>query len=150
MPDPNETLCPDCGAGILRDAPRGLCVACLTRDLFFPEDAPGDGAEEVEMISTWRVLGQAGEGAFGLVYEVQQEQPVQRRAALKMLKPGLASREILARLATEREPLALLDHPGIARVLDAGSEAPAVDRGGMGGGGPERDRLVRGEKPDDF
>jgi len=122
MLDPNETLCPDCGAGILRDAPRGLCVSCLTRDLFFPDDTPGD-VEEVDMISTWRVLGQAGEGAFGLVYEVQQEQPVLRKAALKMLKPGLDSREIMARFAAERETLALLDHPGIARVLDAGSEA---------------------------
>ena len=70
---------------------------------------------------SWRVLAPAGEGAFGLVYEAEQRQPIHRRAALKVLKPGLDSREVTARFAMERGALAVLDHPGIARVLDAGA-----------------------------
>jgi len=125
---PPSSLCPDCGHAIPADAPRGLCVTCLTQDLFFTPD-PADAWQEAaagpapEKFGSWRVLGLAGEGAFGLVYEAQQEVPVRRKAALKVLKPGLDSREIMARFATEREALAVLDHPGIARVMDAGTEA---------------------------
>ncbi len=96
-------------------------MACLARslDLAEPDPVPDGGAT----YGTWRTLRLAGEGAFGLVYEAVQAQPLHRRAALKILKPGLDSREIMARFEVERQALAVLDHSGIARVLDAGSEA---------------------------
>ncbi len=68
------------------------------------------------------VLGaKLGEGGFGEVFAAQQTEPVRRRVAIKVLKPGLDSRAVLARFEAERHTLALMDHPGIARVLDAGA-----------------------------
>ena len=125
------TLCPDCGRSIPRDAVRGLCMVCMTQSVFDEggtegtSRTPGESLLSLESLPSfglWQVLAKAGEGAFGLVYEASQEKPIHRRAALKVLKPGLDSREVLARFAAEREALAVLDHPGIARVLDAGEE----------------------------
>ena len=125
-------LCPDCGRSIPRDAVRGMCMGCMTQSVlpgFVNESHETDEADGLyesppshESYGSWLVLAKAGEGAFGLVYEAAQEKPIHRRAALKVLKPGLDSREVLARFAAEREALAVLDHPGIARVLDAGEE----------------------------
>ncbi len=64
-----------------------------------------------------------GEGGFSEVYRALQELPIARRVALKVLKPGMDSRAVLARFAIERRTLALLEHPGIARILDAGATA---------------------------
>ncbi|MFK7741384.1 MAG: bifunctional serine/threonine-protein kinase/formylglycine-generating enzyme family protein [Planctomycetota bacterium] len=66
-----------------------------------------------------------GRGGFGTVYRAQQLQPIRRPVAIKVLNPGMDSREVLARFAAEREALNRLDHPGIARLLDAGT----TDRG---------------------
>ncbi len=126
MSPQEPAICPDCGGRIPVDAPRGLCVGCLSREIFFPDgEAPVETEEAAVggmMFGPWRTLREAGEGAFGLVYEAVQEVPLHRRAALKVLKPGLDSREIMGRFAMERETLAVLDHPGIARVLDAGTD----------------------------
>src|SRR5271163_993632 len=62
-----------------------------------------------------------GEGGFGLVYVAEQQKPVQRRVALKVIKPGMDTRDVIARFEAERQALALMDHPNIARVLDAGT-----------------------------
>lgn len=64
---------------------------------------------------------QIGEGGFGLVFEAEQHEPVRRLVALKVIKPGMDSREVLARFAVERQALALMDHPNIAKVFDAGT-----------------------------
>jgi hypothetical protein len=61
-----------------------------------------------------------GEGAFGVVYLAEQTTPVRRRVALKVLKPGMDSKEVLARFEAERQALALMDHPGIARIHEVG------------------------------
>ncbi len=66
-------------------------------------------------------LRELGEGAFGVVWEAQQTRPVRRRVALKILKGGRATREVLRRFEAEKQALARMDHPGIARVFDAGS-----------------------------
>ncbi len=58
---------------------------------------------------------------MGVVYMAEQEEPVQRRVALKLIKPGMDSRQVIARFEAERQALALMDHPNIARVLDAGT-----------------------------
>jgi WD40 repeat protein/serine/threonine protein kinase len=72
-------------------------------------------------IGPFKILSILGEGSFGMVYLAEQTAPVRRRVALKVLKPGMDSRQILARFASERQALALLNHPNIAYVLDAGS-----------------------------
>jgi serine/threonine protein kinase/Flp pilus assembly protein TadD len=72
------------------------------------------------MIGPYRLMEQIGEGGFGLVYVADQQSPIRRRVALKIIKPGMESREVLARFAAERQAIALMDHPNIARVFDAG------------------------------
>jgi serine/threonine protein kinase/Flp pilus assembly protein TadD len=69
----------------------------------------------------YKLLDQIGEGGMGLVFEADQESPVRRRVALKVVKPGMDTRHVLARFEAERQALALMDHPNIARVLDAGA-----------------------------
>jgi len=69
----------------------------------------------------YKLLQQIGEGGMGTVFMAEQTQPVKRRVALKLVKAGLASRTVLARFEAERQALALMDHPNIAKVLDAGS-----------------------------
>ena len=115
--------CPDCGRPIPPDAVRGLCLACVVRVSLpglIDDPPPPAVAAPVRRIGPWEIVRLAGEGAFGLVYEAVQRAPLHRRAALKVLKPGHDSPEVRLRFAAEREALTLLDHPGIARVLDAG------------------------------
>jgi serine/threonine protein kinase len=73
------------------------------------------------MIGPYRLLEQIGEGGFGVVFLAEQSSPVRRQVALKIIKPGMDSREIIGRFNAERQALAMMDHPGIARVYDAGT-----------------------------
>ena len=82
--------------------------------------APGGEAAETH-IGRYRILQKLGEGGFGEVFEAEQTHPVRRRVALKVIKPGMDSRDVIARFMAERQALALMDHPHIARVLDAGT-----------------------------
>ncbi|GAA5481037.1 serine/threonine protein kinase [Haloferula sargassicola] len=100
------------------------------------EDAPG------KWLGGYRLVRRIGAGATGLIYEAEQFQPVRRRVAVKILRHGMDSREILARFEVERQALAMMDHPGIAKVLDAGStegERPYLVM-----------ELVEGEKITDY
>src|SRR5262245_25786834 len=69
----------------------------------------------------YKLLEQIGEGGMGTVWVAEQTQPVHRKVAVKMIKPGMDSKQVLARFEAERQALALMDHPNIARVLDAGT-----------------------------
>ena len=71
-------------------------------------------------IGPYRLLEEIGSGGMGVVYLAHQTKPVDRRVALKIIKPGMDTRQVLARFEAERQALALMDHPNIARVLDAG------------------------------
>jgi WD40 repeat protein/serine/threonine protein kinase len=84
----------------------------------FVSERPGD------VIGAYKLLEPIGEGGFGLVFVAEQQQPVRRRVALKVLKPGMDSRQVVARFEAERQALALMDHPNIARVYDGG-ETPS-------------------------
>jgi serine/threonine protein kinase/tetratricopeptide (TPR) repeat protein len=75
------------------------------------------------VIGPYKLLEQIGEGGFGVVYMAEQAEPVRRRVALKVLKPGMESRQVVARFEAERQALALMDHPNIATVLDGGTTA---------------------------
>ena len=72
-------------------------------------------------IGRYKLLERVGEGGFGVVYMAEQVTPVRRKVALKVLKPGMDSRQVLARFDAERQALAIMDHPNIARVFDAGA-----------------------------
>lgn len=72
-------------------------------------------------IGPYRLLEQIGEGGFGYVFVAEQLRPVQRKVALKVIKPGMDSHEVIARFEAERQALALMDHPNIAHVFDAGT-----------------------------
>jgi serine/threonine protein kinase len=74
-----------------------------------------------DRIGQYKLLQQIGEGGCGVVYMAEQEQPVQRRVALKVIKLGMDTKSVIARFAAERQALALMDHPNIAKVLDAGA-----------------------------
>src|SRR5262249_23797376 len=72
-------------------------------------------------IGRYKLLEQLGEGGFGIVWAAEQREPVKRRVALKIIKLGMDTRQVIARFEAERQALALMDHPNIAKVLDAGS-----------------------------
>ncbi|HEY2883556.1 MAG TPA: protein kinase, partial [Pirellulales bacterium] len=73
------------------------------------------------VIGPYKLLEQIGEGGMGVVFMAEQTRPVQRRVALKIIKPGMDTKQVVARFEAERQALALMDHPNIARVLDAGA-----------------------------
>jgi non-specific serine/threonine protein kinase/serine/threonine-protein kinase len=72
-------------------------------------------------IGPYRILGRIGEGGIGIVYKAEQREPVKRIVALKIIKLGMDTREVVQRFAAERQALAMMDHPNVARVFDAGS-----------------------------
>src|SRR5579863_6599438 len=72
-------------------------------------------------IGRYKLLQQIGEGGFGTVWMAEQEQPVRRRVALKVIKLGMDTKEVVARFEQERQALAMMDHPNIAKVFDAGA-----------------------------
>src|SRR3954470_22836931 len=76
-----------------------------------------------KVIGPYKLLQQIGEGGMGTVFMAEQTQPVQRKVALKVIKPGMDSRQVIARFEAERQALAMMDHVNIARVLDAGATA---------------------------
>ena len=128
---PAARKCFSCGAELPAEDPSPLCARCAatatapankdgptkTIDLFLPPltEQPGD------RIGRYKLLQQIGEGGFGIVYMAEQEEPVRRRVALKIIKLGMDTRQVIARFEAERQALALMDHPNIAKVLDAGA-----------------------------
>src|SRR6266404_1900091 len=78
-------------------------------------EKPGD------RIGRYKLLQQIGEGGCGVVYMADQEEPVRRRVALKVIKLGMDTKQVLGRFEAERQALALMDHPNIAKVFDAGA-----------------------------
>src|SRR5256714_9170502 len=73
------------------------------------------------VIGPYKLVQQIGEGGMGVVWMAEQTQPVQRKVALKVIKPGMDSRQVIARFEAERQALAMMDHVNIARVFDGGT-----------------------------
>jgi non-specific serine/threonine protein kinase/serine/threonine-protein kinase len=96
-----------------------------------PEDARRETVVIAEgpgsVIGPYKLLEQIGEGGMGLVFVAEQQRPVKRRVALKIIKPGMDSRQVIARFEAERQALAMMDHPNIAKVLDGGTVGPQPD-----------------------
>ena len=76
---------------------------------------------EGSVIGRYKLLQQLGEGGFGVVFMAEQTEPVRRKVALKIIKPGMDSKAVIARFEAERQALAMMDHPHIAKVLDGGT-----------------------------
>jgi hypothetical protein len=72
-------------------------------------------------VGRYRLLEQIGEGGMGIVFVAEQEKPIRRKVALKVIKPGMDSESVIARFESERQALAMMDHVNIARVFDAGT-----------------------------
>ena len=94
-------------------APTGTVV--ITAAMIPVTEKPGD------KIGRYKLREQIGEGGCGVVYVAEQEEPVRRRVALKVIKLGMDTKQVVARFEAERQALALMDHPNIAKVLDAGA-----------------------------
>jgi serine/threonine protein kinase/tetratricopeptide (TPR) repeat protein len=112
---PEATVVPDPGPGAGEDKP-------APRE----GEATGPGVPTESAggrVGPYRLLQQIGEGGMGAVFMAEQTQPVRRRVALKVIKPGMDTRQVIARFEAERQALALMDHPNIAKVLDAGTTA---------------------------
>src|SRR6202142_3243451 len=77
--------------------------------------------KEGDRIGRYKLLQQVGEGGCGVVYMAEQEEPVRRRVALKIIKLGMDTKNVIARFEAERQALALMEHPNMAKVLDAGA-----------------------------
>jgi serine/threonine protein kinase/tetratricopeptide (TPR) repeat protein len=80
------------------------------------------------VIGPYKLMEQIGEGGMGLVYVAEQQEPIRRKVALKIIKPGMDTRQVIARFEAERQALALMDHPNIARVLDGGTTESSRSR----------------------
>ena len=86
---------------------------------------PAIAEQAGSVIGPYKLLEQIGEGGFGMVFMAEQTQPMQRKVALKIIKPGMDTRQVIARFEAERQALALMDHPNIARVLTPAPPTPA-------------------------
>jgi serine/threonine-protein kinase len=87
------------------------------------------------LIGPYKLLEQIGEGGMGVVYVAEQTQPVRRKVALKIIKPGMDTKQVIARFEAERQALAMMDHPNIAKIYDGGTTpllSPPCE-GGVGG-----------------
>src|SRR5258708_25414720 len=126
---PNRCL--KCGASMESGRP---CLQCLLRlgladnatvteitppGARFPER--GSAPRVTDRIDSYHLLRILGEGGMGIVYLAEQEQPIQRQVALKVIKPGIASPAAAARFESQRQALAVMEHPNIAPVYDAGA-----------------------------
>jgi len=120
-----ENRCPHCGCELPANAPEALCPRCLL------QAGLGNDAERTAQtpaiegpgthIGRYELLELVGEGGMGMVYLAEQKEPVRRKVALKIVKLGMDTMHVIARLQAEQQTLAMLDHPNIARVFDAGT-----------------------------
>src|SRR4051812_45148826 len=110
--------CAKCGTPLRSGPLEGLCPACIaamireTPTIALRREGPGD------RIGRYKLLQRIGEGGCGTVYMAEQFKPVRRRVALKVIKLGMDTEQVVARFEAERQALALMDHPNIAKVFD--------------------------------
>src|SRR2546425_821205 len=131
------------GDALLRERIEKLLQANQRADDFLPADPLGLGESGHRtivsaplsegpgtVIGHYKLLEKLGEGGFGVVYMAEQKQPIKRRVALKIIKIGMDTREVVARFEAERQALAVMDHRNIAKIFDAGiTEAPLPTSG---------------------
>src|SRR5579863_2526162 len=123
--------CPQCGAELGSGDPARLCPKCLIQGAFDTSIGADESATQTidtaaagprdDDFGRYRVLSPLGEGGMGTVYLAEQLEPIRRRVALKVVKLGMDTAQVLARFHNERQALAVMDHPNIAQIFDAGA-----------------------------
>ena len=122
--------CPQCGEQLGSGDPSGLCPKCLILGAFSSVSADESGTQTIDTAAAvagdddfgrYRVLRPLGEGGMGTVYLAEQLEPIRRSVALKVVKLGMDTAQVLARFQNERQALAMMDHPNIAQIFDAGA-----------------------------
>lgn len=120
----------DCAALLDRECAEDIELRTRIERMLEFHHASGDNnsfltldGRDPDRIGPYRILQRLGEGGMGIVYAAEQREPVRRRVAIKVLRGGSGSREVLARFDIERQALALMNHAGIARIVDAGTTA---------------------------
>ncbi len=126
LPACERTSCLDsaCGSDVdlRREADRLLAAHDQGLESFLEQPPIADLSEPLpDRIGPYRILALLGEGGMGVVYLAEQDAPIRRRVALKVIKPGMDSKAVIARFDAERQALAMMDHAGVARVYDAGA-----------------------------
>ncbi len=117
---PAPMPCPQCGEVLPSDSE--WCPRCVGESFFKTDSFTMPRAEtDLKQVGRYRIVELLGEGGFGRVYRALESGALEREVALKVIKPGLDSRPIIERFNAEKQTLMLLDHPNIARVLDAGT-----------------------------
>ncbi len=119
--------CDICQTPLEKRGEQLFCPACLLRDMMGDDEAeaetvitPAPPSGEMPRVPRYSMIEKLGEGGFANVYRAQQREPVRREVAVKVLKPNVASFHVLARFEAERQTLARMEHPGIARLWDSG------------------------------
>jgi WD40 repeat protein/serine/threonine protein kinase len=117
--------CPECGGRLVVGEREDLCARCLLAAALrhSPADASEDLLEPGQRIGAYRIVRLLGEGGMGMVYLAEQELPMVREVALKVIKLGMDTRAVLTRFESEQQALARMEHPHIAQVYEAGSSA---------------------------
>ena len=125
--------CPHCGEELGSGDPAGLCPKCLILGAFDSSVAADEfGSQTIGVaraptgdddFGRYQIVRPIGEGGMGTVYLAEQREPVRRCVAIKVVKLGMDTSQVLARFANERQALAIMDHPNIARIFDAGATA---------------------------
>ncbi len=117
--------CSRCGAAMTADGPlAGLCPRCMLDQRPEDETAPANHEcvrDDETSAGPYRLLQLLGEGGMGMVYLAEQTEPIHRTVALKLIKLGMDSRAVIARFDSERQALAMMDHPNVAQIYDAGA-----------------------------
>ena len=107
--------------GKFLEGPAGSVTSTELEQAFPQQGQPALDELKDEKIGRYRILERAGEGGCGVVYIAEQQQPVRRRVALKIIKLGMDTKRVVIRFEAERQALAVMDHPNIAKVLDGGA-----------------------------
>src|ERR1700704_3364999 len=117
--------CPQCEAELGSNDPAGLCPKCLIQGAFGSSGSgefrtetvgPATAVAQDDDFGRYQIIRPLGEGGMGTVYLAEQREPIRRRVALKVVKLGMDTGQVLARFANERQALAMMDHPNIARI----------------------------------
>src|SRR5262245_43460799 len=122
-------ICSQCGAELGSNDPAGLCPMCLIQAALgsssgqdeFMTIGSAAAAARHEDFGRYRIIESLGEGGMGTVYLAAQLEPIRRRVAIKVVKLGMDTSQVLARFSNERQALAMMDHPNVAHIFDAGA-----------------------------